>query len=184
MRRAWPLQTACAARRPWIRHRPWLARRIVRQAGLSAWRRWREGLLLDQVELPLYTTCARIAAASGDSIRRAMVSSALGLLPDLGGARVVDALRALFEERNAPTLLVADSLDEAGGADDRIRMADTLPYGWRIIVTSRPCGVSSSSSVTTTRRGKWDTCGHCLIRRTLNLSSSAGSPDGRNRPPA
>ena len=47
-------------------------------------------------------------------------------------------LRVLFEERNAPTLLVADSLDEARGADDRIRQADTLPPSWRIVLTSRP----------------------------------------------
>ena len=44
----------------------------------------------------------------------------------------------LFEERNAPTLLAADSLDEARGADDRIRQADTLPPAWRIILTGRP----------------------------------------------
>ena len=66
------------------------------------------------------------------------MASALGQLPDLGGSRVIDALRMLFEERNAPTLLVADSLDEAHGADDRIRQADTLPAAWRIVLTSRP----------------------------------------------
>ena len=66
------------------------------------------------------------------------MASALGQLPDLGGARVTDALRVLFEERGAPTLLVVDSLDEARGADDRIGQADTLPPAWRIVLTSRP----------------------------------------------
>jgi len=65
------------------------------------------------------------------------VASALGQLPDLGGSRVYDALRVLFEERHAPTLLVADSLDEARGADDRIRQADELPPVWRIVLTGR-----------------------------------------------
>src|SRR5439155_20658602 len=78
------------------------------------------------------------AAPPRDGIRRAIVASALGHLPDLGGSRVAGALRVLFEERDAPTLLVADSLDEARGADDRIRQADTLPPAWRIIITSRP----------------------------------------------
>ena len=41
-----------------------------------------------------------------------------------------------FTERNAPTLLVIDSLDEAHGSDERLRQADTLP--WRIVLTSRP----------------------------------------------
>jgi hypothetical protein len=82
-------------------------------------------------------TCARLAAVSaGDGIRRAVVASALSLLPDLGGARIVDALRVLFEERGASTLLVADSLDEGRTADDRIRQIDTLPPAWRIVLTT------------------------------------------------
>jgi hypothetical protein len=56
----------------------------------------------------------------------------------LGGSRILDSLQVMFEERNVPTLLVADSLDEARGADDRIRQADTLPAAWRIVLTSRP----------------------------------------------
>ena len=117
----------------------WLARRTARLCAEAALEALAAGALLDEVELPLYTTCARLfAAPPGDGIRRAVVASALGLLPDLGGARVLDALRVLFEERDAPTLLVADSLDEARGADDRIRQADTLPPAWRIVLTSRP----------------------------------------------
>jgi hypothetical protein len=56
-----------------------------------------------------------LATLPGDGIRRAVVASVLGLIPDLGGSRILDALRMLFEERNAPTLLVADSLDEVRG---------------------------------------------------------------------
>jgi hypothetical protein len=64
------------------------------------------------------------------------VSSALDQLADLGGSRINAALRGFFTERNAPTVLVIDSLDEARGSDERLRQADTLP--WRIILTTRP----------------------------------------------
>ena len=117
----------------------WLAKRTVRLCAGAALDALKAGAGLDGVELPLYTTCARLAAApTGDGIRRAIVASALSQLPDVGGSRVLDALRVLFEERDAPTLLVADSLDEARGADDRVRQADTLPAAWRIVLTSRP----------------------------------------------
>ena len=117
----------------------WLARRTARLCAEAALAALAGGALLDEIELPLYITCARLSAAPpGDGIRRAVVASALGQLPDLGGSRVVDAVRVLFEDRDAPTLLVADSLDEARGADERIRQADTLPAAWRIVLTSRP----------------------------------------------
>jgi hypothetical protein len=117
----------------------WLARRTARLCAEAALQALAVGAMPDEVELPLYTSCVRLAAAQpGDTIRRAVVSGALGPLPDLGGARVTAAVQVLFEERNAPTLLVADSLDEARGADDRIRQADTLPTTWRIVLTSRP----------------------------------------------
>jgi hypothetical protein len=117
----------------------WLARRTARLCAEAALEALAAGTGLEEVELPLYTTCARLAAVPpGDNIRRAVVSTALGHLPDLGGSRVSDALRKMFEERHAPTLLVADSLDEAHGADDRIRQADSLPAVWRIVLTSRP----------------------------------------------
>jgi hypothetical protein len=117
----------------------WLARRTARLSAEAALRELAAGASLDEVELPLFTTCARLAAIPAwEDIRRAVVSSALGQLPDLGGSRVSDAVRVLFEARNAPVLLVADSLDEALGADDRVRQADTLPPSWRIVLTSRP----------------------------------------------
>jgi hypothetical protein len=126
----------------------WLARRTARLSAEAALEALAAGAGPDEVELPLYTTCARLSAAPpGDVIRRAVVSSALGQLPDLGGTRVIDALRVLFEERNAPTLLVADSLDEARGADDRIRQADTLPPAWRIVLTSRPASWNSQLAI-------------------------------------
>jgi hypothetical protein len=126
----------------------WLARRAARRCAERALQALQDGSALDEVELPLYTTCARLAAAPpGDGIRRAVVAGTLGQLPDLGGARVLEALRVLFEERNAPVLLVADSLDEARGADDRIRQADTLPPPWRIMLTSRPSSWSHQLAI-------------------------------------
>ena len=117
----------------------WLARRTARQCAEAALEALAAGKTPDEVELPLYVTCARLAAAPpGEAIRRALVSTALGQLPDLGGARITDAVRVLFEERDAPTLLVADSLDEARGADERIVLADSLSPKWRIVLTSRP----------------------------------------------
>ena len=117
----------------------WLARRTARLSAQAALEALAAGRALDEVELPLYTTCARLSATPpGEDIRRAAVVSALSQLPGLADTRIFDAVRILFEVRNAPTLLVADSLDEARGADDRIRQADTLPTGWRIVLTSRP----------------------------------------------
>jgi NACHT domain len=113
----------------------WLARRIVRRCAQNALEALSAGATLDEVELPLYTTCSRLCAASGD-IREATVSSSLEYLGDIGGSRLNRALRAFFTERNAPTVLVLDSLDEAHGPDQRLRQADTLP--WRIVLTSRP----------------------------------------------
>jgi hypothetical protein len=98
------------------------ARRTVRLCAESALDALITGAEVDEIELPLYTTCARLAAATlNDGIRSTVVSGALGLLPDLGDTRILDSLRVLFEERNAPTLLVADSLDEARGADCPVR---------------------------------------------------------------
>jgi hypothetical protein len=117
----------------------WLAKRSARLCSETALNDLVAGARIDEVELPLYTTCARLAGAPADAvISRAVAASALGQLPYLGGARVSDALQALFEERDAPTLLVADSLDETRAANDRIRQADTLLPSWRIVLTSRP----------------------------------------------
>jgi hypothetical protein len=117
----------------------WLARRTARLCAEEALEDLAAGASIDEVELPLYTTCARLLAEPlGDGIRHAVVASALGLLPDIGGSRIFRALRKLFEDRTAQTLLVADSLDEARAADDRIRQADWLPDRWRIVLTTRP----------------------------------------------
>ena len=117
----------------------WLAKRTARLCAETALDALAAGAEPDEVELPLYTTCARLSAAPpGEWIRRAVVTSAFGQLPDLGSTRITAALQAFFEERSAPTLLVADSLDEARDADERIRLADTLPAAWRIVLTSRP----------------------------------------------
>jgi hypothetical protein len=114
----------------------WLARRTARRCAEAALAALVSGRSGDEIELPLYTTCSQLFAARGD-IRQAVVSSALEQLPDLGGSRISAALRLFFGERNAQTLLVIDSLDEAHGPDDRLRQADTLPRPWRIVLTSR-----------------------------------------------
>jgi hypothetical protein len=118
----------------------WLAKRTARLCAEAALAGLAAGAIPGEVELPLYTTCARLAAAPpADEIRRAAVASALSQLPDLGGSHVTDAVQELFERRDGqPTLLVIDSLDEAREADERIRLADTLPAAWRILLTSRP----------------------------------------------
>ena len=113
----------------------WLVKRAARRCAEEALKALAEGATLDEVELPLYTTCSRLFSAGGN-IREAVVSSALDQLADLGGSRLSAALRVHFSERNAPVLLVIDSLDEATGSDERLRQADTLP--WRIVLTSRP----------------------------------------------
>ncbi len=113
----------------------WLAKRAARRCAEDALEVLAAGGTLEEVELPLYTTCSRLFGAGGD-IREAVVSSALGQIGDLGGSRISKALGVFFAERNAPTLLVIDSLDEAHGPSDRLRQAGTLP--WRIVLTSRP----------------------------------------------
>ena len=113
----------------------WLAKRTARRSAEHALKALAAGRSLDEVELPLYTTCSRLFVAAG-SIRDAAVSSALGQIGDLGGNRLHSVLREFLTERNAPTLLVIDSIDEAHGSNDRLYQADTLP--WRIVLTSRP----------------------------------------------
>jgi Domain of unknown function (DUF4062)/NACHT domain len=113
----------------------WLAKRTARCCAERALEAMAAGAGLDEVELPLYTTCSRLFSAEGD-IREAAVTSALEQLGDLGGPGASADLREFFAGRNAPTLLVIDSLDEAHGSQQRLRQADTLP--WRIVLTTRP----------------------------------------------
>ena len=121
--------------------RPWVRQDLVGQARGPTLRSECTYALaadanLDEVELPLYTTCARLFRANGE-IRAAAVSSALDHLADLGGSRVSAALHSFFTGRDVPrTLLVIDSLDEAAGPDDRLREAEALFRG--IILTTRP----------------------------------------------
>jgi hypothetical protein len=115
----------------------WLAKRTARRCAEKALAGLRAEASLNDVELPLYTTCSQLVVADGEDIRQAVVSAAMSQLPDLGSSRLNAALRDFFAERSAPTVLVIDSLDEATGPDDRIRQADTLLPPWRIILTSR-----------------------------------------------
>ena len=113
----------------------WLAKRMARRRAEEALQALAAGEALDEVDLPLYTTCSLLFGAGGN-IREAIVSSALDQLPDLGGSRISDALCVFFTERCGPTLLVIDSLDEADGSSKRLQQASNLP--WRIVLTSRP----------------------------------------------
>jgi hypothetical protein len=114
----------------------WLARRTARRCAERARDVLAGGSVsLDQVEIPLYTTCSDLFKAGSD-IREAGVSSALELLPDMGGGRIKAVLREFFMARREPTLLVIDSLDEAYGSDKILGRARNLP--WRIMLTTRP----------------------------------------------
>jgi hypothetical protein len=113
----------------------WLAKRTARLSAEAALEALAAGSPVEEIDLPLYTTCSLMATATGD-IRQAAVSSAFNQLGDLGGSRISAALQRLFLDRNGLTLLVIDSIDEAKYPDDRLRQADTLP--WRIVLTSRP----------------------------------------------
>jgi hypothetical protein len=118
----------------------WLAKRTARRCAEEALSALEEGAVLDEVELPLFTTCSRMVSEPGD-IREAAVSSAIERIGDLGSSRVIKALRLFFTERDRRTLLVIDSLDEAsdvGQARDRLRQADSLRPPWRVVLTSRP----------------------------------------------
>jgi tetratricopeptide (TPR) repeat protein len=119
----------------------WLAMRTARICAEAAVKGLEGGAALDDVELPLYTTCSRLIATSG-GIREAAVSGTLNWMGDLGGSRIVNALRLFLAERtDQPTLLVIDSLDEASDANnarERLRQADSLKQPWRIVVTTRP----------------------------------------------
>ena len=117
----------------------WLAKRTARRCAEDALEALAAGDTPDEVELPLYTTCAHLfsaAAAADKDIREAAVQSALSQIGDLGSSRITTALRLFLTDRNAPTVLVIDSLDEARGSEAPLLRADTLP--WRIILTSRP----------------------------------------------
>lgn len=115
----------------------WLAKRTARRCAEEALTALADGAGLDEVELPLFTTCAALAGAAAPPghIREAAVSAALDQLGDLGGTRVTEALRSRFTERDAVVLII-DSLDEASDAAGPLARADTLP--WRIVLTSRP----------------------------------------------
>jgi hypothetical protein len=118
----------------------WLAMRIARICAEEALAALEDDATLDEVELPLYTTCSHLINTPGD-IRNAAASSALDWIGDLGGSRIIKALHRSFTEREAePTLLVIDSLDEASDintARERLRQADSLRQPWRVVLTSR-----------------------------------------------
>ena len=115
----------------------WLARRMARRCAEAALEALTSGASLDKVELPLFTTCSKLLAVE-QHVREAAVSSAINQMPDLGGSRVTDGLKAFFSQRNAPTLLVIDGLDDTSDPDDRLGQLRSLPLPWKIFLTSRP----------------------------------------------
>ena len=64
----------------------WLAKRTARICAEDALAALEAGAALDEVELPLFTTCSRLVSAPG-SIREAGASSAINRIGDLGGSR-------------------------------------------------------------------------------------------------
>ena len=129
----------------------WLAMRTARICAEEALAALEAGTTLDEVELPLYTTCSRLVSApAGVGIREAAASPAIARIGDLGGSRILKALCLLFTERDRRTLLVIDSLDEArdaGEARDRLREADSLLPPWRVMLTSRPSSWSNQLNI-------------------------------------
>ena len=116
----------------------WLAMRTARRCAEAAQQALTSGASLDKVELPLFTTYSWLLAEKGH-VREAVVSSAINKMPVLGGSRAIHALKALFNERDAPTLLVIDGLDQASDQGELLRcLVSSLPWTWRILLTSRP----------------------------------------------
>jgi hypothetical protein len=76
----------------------WLAKRTARLCAEEALRSLADHATLDEVEVPLYTTCSRLVSAAG-SIREAAVSTAIERIGDLGGSRIIDALCLFFSGR-------------------------------------------------------------------------------------
>ena len=112
----------------------WFARRVARRTAIKAAEGLRSGLGIEDVELPLYSTCEHFLNASG-SPREAAVKASVDTRSDLG-PRVPHRLRSLFGERTHQVLLVLDALDEASGATKPFDHA--LISGWRVMTTSRP----------------------------------------------
>lgn len=156
----------------------WLARRTARRCAEDAREALAAGASIDEVELPLFTTCSQLLAVpSNIEIRQAIVSSAFGQLCDLGGMRISQALQEFFANRNAPTLLVLDSLDEASGPDDRVaRPTRSRLRGGSFSPVGRARGTSSSTSRNEATLTGSARCSRYATRMTWSNSSPAGSP--------
>lgn len=114
----------------------WLTRRIARIACDLALERLRDGASIEDVEIPLYATCAAFLGLPGD-VRSAAIQAAIDACPDLGSNHVQKSLKTLLGERSHGVVLVLDSLDEAKNADtSRLRLASNIA-AWRLILSSR-----------------------------------------------
>ena len=109
----------------------WLAKRTARRCAEDALEVLAAGGTLEEVELPLYTTCSRLFGAGGD-IREAVVSSALGQLADLGGSRISTALRRVLRR--------AERADSAGH-----RLPGRGPWSQRAAASGRHTAVADRS---------------------------------------
>ena len=154
----------------------WVAKRAARRCAQDALAALTAGGALDEVELPLYTTCSSLYSAAGN-IREAAVSSALERLSDLGGSRISAALRVFFTERNAPTLLVIDALDEARGGGLRLRQVGSL-RGGSFSPVGQALGTINSSSMSKAAPLKFASSCRYATPTMSNPSSSNGSPSG------
>ena len=117
----------------------WLAKRAARRCARRALAKLATGASLDEVELPLFTTCEDLLSTVGRATPVSTVaSSALSRVRGVGRTRTITSLQALFETRDGPTVVVLDSLDEGHGAEALIHDLAMDSPSWRIIVTSRP----------------------------------------------
>ena len=118
----------------------WLAMRTARRCAEQALTALEDGASLDDVELPLYTTCSRLVDAPG-SIRDAAVSSAVDWIGDLGGSRIIAGPAPVLHRagRAGPCWSSTPSTRPATLTPPtrRLREADSLQRPWRVVLTSR-----------------------------------------------
>jgi hypothetical protein len=152
----------------------WLAKRTVRRCAEDALEALAAGRTLDEIELPLYTTCSHLFGADGD-IRHAVVSSALDQLGDLGGSRLSAALR-VFSPSGTRRLCWSStpSMKPMVPASGSVR-----PTHYRGGSFSRVGGargtISSLSRRETTPNGSVS-CSRCATPAMSSPLSTAGSP--------
>ncbi|MGK2957442.1 MAG: NACHT domain-containing protein, partial [Acidimicrobiales bacterium] len=128
----------------------WLARRIARRAAETALDQLANNRGVDDIEIPLYATCAKFSELHNDDVRKAAISASLAQMPDLGSTQLRESICKLLEERNGGVVLVLDSLDEAANATTR-QLQNVANIGeWRFVLTSRPSSWANQVNLDTT----------------------------------